>query len=114
MSENSEVLLKQEERFYHDENCPGCKVDKLKDSNHGLPLKHLFYVFLIVLSTGNAHFNLSLLVFSLSARFLVLENFLMEDGGYCYLWLSTFEEAGKLLIGYIFFVNIGYIFSFFW
>ncbi|KAF3441419.1 hypothetical protein FNV43_RR15333 [Rhamnella rubrinervis] len=52
MSENSEVLLKQGERFYHDENCPGCKIDKLKDSNHGLPFKHLFYVFLIVLSAA--------------------------------------------------------------
>nr|XP_048334009.1 protein ZINC INDUCED FACILITATOR 1-like isoform X3 [Ziziphus jujuba var. spinosa] len=52
MSENREALLKQEERFYHDENCPGCNTNKLKESNPGLPLKHLFYVFIIVLSTA--------------------------------------------------------------
>ncbi|KAH7522549.1 hypothetical protein FEM48_Zijuj07G0150300 [Ziziphus jujuba var. spinosa] len=49
MSEKLEALLKQEERFYHDESCPGCNTDKLKESNPGLPLKHLFYVFVIVL-----------------------------------------------------------------
>ncbi|XP_062111091.1 protein ZINC INDUCED FACILITATOR 1-like isoform X2 [Humulus lupulus] len=49
MAENREVLLKQEERVYYDEKCPGCKIDKLKQSNPNIPYKHLFYVFIVAL-----------------------------------------------------------------
>lgn len=61
MAENREVLLKQEERVYYEENCPGCKVEKLKNSNLGVPFKHLFYCFLVVLAAGT--FCLILFVF---------------------------------------------------
>ncbi|PON46757.1 hypothetical protein PanWU01x14_249500 [Parasponia andersonii] len=43
------VLLRQEEKSYYDEKCPGCTMDKLKNSNPGIPFKHLFYVFVVVL-----------------------------------------------------------------
>ncbi|XP_062077133.1 protein ZINC INDUCED FACILITATOR 1-like isoform X1 [Humulus lupulus] len=49
MAENREVLLKQDERVYYDEKCPGCKIDKLKQSNPNIPFKHLFYVFIVAL-----------------------------------------------------------------
>ncbi|PON52414.1 hypothetical protein PanWU01x14_209380, partial [Parasponia andersonii] len=48
MAENSEVVqLKEEERIYYDEKCPGCRIDKLKHSNPGIPWKHLSYVFVV-------------------------------------------------------------------
>ncbi|KAI4341200.1 hypothetical protein MLD38_025953 [Melastoma candidum] len=32
--------------------CPGCKIEKLKDENTGIPYKLLFYVFVVVLSAA--------------------------------------------------------------
>lgn len=43
-----ETLLKNE--YY--ENCPGCKVDQHKAVQHGLPVKKLFTIWLVVLATG--------------------------------------------------------------
>ncbi|XP_054814046.1 protein ZINC INDUCED FACILITATOR-LIKE 1-like [Prosopis cineraria] len=40
-------LLKKE---YH-ENCPGCKVDKAKETNRGVPVRHLFTIWMVVLCT---------------------------------------------------------------
>ncbi|XP_024031111.1 protein ZINC INDUCED FACILITATOR 1 isoform X3 [Morus notabilis] len=52
MAEYREALVKQEERISYDENCPGCKIEKLKHSNPGIPFKHLFYVFVVCLSAA--------------------------------------------------------------
>ncbi|XP_057948421.1 protein ZINC INDUCED FACILITATOR 1-like [Malania oleifera] len=51
MEDNREPLLKKKKVYYHD-NCPGCKVDQLKNTNPGLPYKHLFYVWIVVLSAA--------------------------------------------------------------
>lgn len=45
-----EPFLKNEKRYY--ENCPGCKVDQLKDTKSGLPITELFSIWIIVLCTG--------------------------------------------------------------
>lgn len=35
------------------ENCPGCKQDKKKDFNPGIPYKEFAFVWLVTLCTGN-------------------------------------------------------------
>lgn len=45
-----EPFLKNEKRYY--ENCPGCKVDQLKETKSGLPFTELFSIWIIVLCTG--------------------------------------------------------------
>ncbi|XP_024031134.1 protein ZINC INDUCED FACILITATOR-LIKE 1 [Morus notabilis] len=52
MAEYREALLKQEERIHYDENCPGCKIDRLKRSNSGIPLKHLLCAFTVCLAAA--------------------------------------------------------------
>ncbi|KAM6567953.1 hypothetical protein CsatA_027081 [Cannabis sativa] len=47
--ENREVpLLRNEE----EERCPGCVVDKLKQSNSSIPFKYFFFVFLLALAAA--------------------------------------------------------------
>ncbi|KAJ0098350.1 hypothetical protein Patl1_21020 [Pistacia atlantica] len=43
-----EGLLKK--KYY--EKCEGCEVEKLKATNHGVPVKYLLYVGIVVLSAG--------------------------------------------------------------
>ncbi|PON89774.1 hypothetical protein TorRG33x02_144540 [Trema orientale] len=52
MAENMEVQLSQDERIYYDDKCPGCRIDKLKLLNPGIPFKHLSYVFAVCLVAG--------------------------------------------------------------
>ncbi|RVW44975.1 Protein ZINC INDUCED FACILITATOR-like 1 [Vitis vinifera] len=47
--EQREVLLK---KVYH-EGCPGCRVEHLKDTQRGLPVRQLFFVWIVVLCNGN-------------------------------------------------------------
>ncbi|KAL1804083.1 hypothetical protein ACET3Z_032730 [Daucus carota] len=42
-----ETLLKKD--YY--ENCPGCEVDQYKAAQHGLPIKKLFLIWIVVLAT---------------------------------------------------------------
>jgi hypothetical protein len=51
MSENGigESLLKKNK--YH-EDCPGCKIEHFKETNTGVPFKHLLYVGIVVLCAG--------------------------------------------------------------
>ncbi|KAM7472661.1 hypothetical protein LguiA_010844 [Lonicera macranthoides] len=48
MEEEKVSLLK---KVYH-ENCPGCKVDQRKETQHGLPIKELISIWMIVLCTA--------------------------------------------------------------
>ncbi|XVE68383.1 hypothetical protein DITRI_Ditri09bG0064100 [Diplodiscus trichospermus] len=53
MVDNREALLldeKQKNKYF--ENCPGCKIDLLKETNPGVPFKHLFYVWVVVLAAA--------------------------------------------------------------
>ncbi|XP_056171116.1 protein ZINC INDUCED FACILITATOR-LIKE 1-like isoform X3 [Syzygium oleosum] len=55
MAENTEALLEKAERARaqvearYREGCPGCKIDRLKETNRGVPYKLFFYVWVIVL-----------------------------------------------------------------
>ncbi|XP_031270834.1 protein ZINC INDUCED FACILITATOR 1-like isoform X1 [Pistacia vera] len=42
-----ERLLKKKKKYY--ENCPGCEIELLKESNSAVPFRHLFFVWVIVL-----------------------------------------------------------------
>lgn len=57
------------------ENCPGCKIDRLKQADTGVPVKHLFYVWIVVLAAGTCTISIS---FSISCFFLFLPCFLLE------------------------------------
>ncbi|XWS43001.1 hypothetical protein CRYUN_Cryun16bG0062800 [Craigia yunnanensis] len=50
MVDNREALLDAENKYF--ENCPGCKIKLLKDTNRGVPFKHLFYVWIVVLAAA--------------------------------------------------------------
>lgn len=47
-----EALLKK-----HYENCPGCKVERLRELQRGLPIKQLVSMWIVVLCTGNCLFG---------------------------------------------------------
>ncbi|XVF82746.1 hypothetical protein PTKIN_Ptkin16aG0074300 [Pterospermum kingtungense] len=46
--EYREALLKKK---YHD-NCPGCKVDQMKELQQGIPIRQLFSIWIVVLCTA--------------------------------------------------------------
>ena len=56
--EQKQTLLKKD--FY--ENCPGCKVDQLKEMEQGLPIKKLFSIWIVVLCAGKAFEQLRLIL----------------------------------------------------
>ncbi|KAK6234716.1 hypothetical protein SCA6_010053 [Theobroma cacao] len=45
MEENTTSLLEREVEYY--ENCPGCKMDRLKQEQTGVPYKHLSETFIL-------------------------------------------------------------------
>ncbi|KAI3951963.1 hypothetical protein MKW92_010471 [Papaver armeniacum] len=47
-AENQEPLL---EKIYY-ENCPGCKVDRLKETKLRIPYKKLSFIWIVVLCTA--------------------------------------------------------------
>ncbi|XP_056171123.1 protein ZINC INDUCED FACILITATOR-LIKE 1-like isoform X2 [Syzygium oleosum] len=55
MAENTEALLEKDEKApaqveaRYREGCPGCNIDRLKETNRGVPYKLFFYVWIIVL-----------------------------------------------------------------
>ncbi|KAL7587972.1 hypothetical protein Lser_V15G39911 [Lactuca serriola] len=48
MTNNSELKKELLEQVYH-ENCPGCKVDRQKRMQKGLPIKELIFIWIVVL-----------------------------------------------------------------
>lgn len=52
MAEKEEPLLK---KLYY-ENCPGCRVEKINETQEGLPLKNFFYAWAVVLTAGKNSF----------------------------------------------------------
>ncbi|KAI6676712.1 hypothetical protein NL676_037508 [Syzygium grande] len=51
VEEQKEALL---QKHYY-ENCPGCKVEKLKESQRGFPIHELVSIWIVVLCSGNEH-----------------------------------------------------------
>ncbi|KAF3664113.1 Protein ZINC INDUCED FACILITATOR 1 [Capsicum annuum] len=50
MAEELETLLINKKEYY--ENCPGCKMDRKKEAQTGLPIKGLITVWVVILSAG--------------------------------------------------------------
>ncbi|XP_017983120.1 PREDICTED: probable peptide/nitrate transporter At3g43790 isoform X1 [Theobroma cacao] len=50
MEENTTSLLEREVEYY--ENCPGCKMDRLKQEQTGVPYKHLSFIWIVCLCTA--------------------------------------------------------------
>ncbi|KAH7557222.1 hypothetical protein JRO89_XS11G0077600 [Xanthoceras sorbifolium] len=59
MAENTSGLLQK--NYY--ENCPGCKMDRLKEEQSGVPYKNLSYIWLVSLCTGLLPFPFNTLNF---------------------------------------------------
>ncbi len=59
MAEINEVLLKKNDKIDYYENCPGCKIDKLKQTSDDLPYKHLVFLFIVVLAAGTLNLSLN-------------------------------------------------------
>jgi hypothetical protein len=51
-AEVREGLLKKKNNVDYYDNCPGCKIDRLKETTPGPPFKLLLYVFVVVLAAG--------------------------------------------------------------
>jgi hypothetical protein len=51
-AEAREGLLKKKNNVDYYDNCPGCKIDRLKETTPGPPFKLLLYVFVVVLAAG--------------------------------------------------------------
>ncbi|KAL6540751.1 hypothetical protein OROMI_024634 [Orobanche minor] len=49
MEENTEPLIIKKIKDYH-ENCEACKVEKLKESNDGIPFKLFLYIWIVTLA----------------------------------------------------------------
>lgn len=41
----------------HVENCPGCRMDRKKEENRGIPYKEFLYVWIVSLCTGTEDFD---------------------------------------------------------
>ncbi|PIA48400.1 hypothetical protein AQUCO_01400777v1 [Aquilegia coerulea] len=50
MDKATEPLLKKNKVYY--ENCPGCKVDRRKDTYEGIPIKEFFYIWIVILCSS--------------------------------------------------------------
>ena len=51
-AEVREGLLEKKNNVDYYDNCPGCKIDRLKETTPGPPFKLLLYVFIVVLAAG--------------------------------------------------------------
>ncbi|KAL4607263.1 hypothetical protein ACB092_09G160200 [Castanea dentata] len=94
MAEINEVLLKKDKVEYY-ENCPGCKIDKLKESSHGLPYKHLFFLFIVVLAAALPISSLFPFLYFMIRDFHIAER--EEDIGYYAGYVGSAFMFGRAL-----------------
>ncbi|XP_056164458.1 protein ZINC INDUCED FACILITATOR-LIKE 1-like isoform X4 [Syzygium oleosum] len=76
VEEQNEALLKKD---YH-ENCPGCKVEKLKESRRGLPIRELVSIWIVVLCNSLPITSLFPFLYFMVRDFHIAER--EEDIGY--------------------------------
>ncbi|GLU02473.1 hypothetical protein SLE2022_197220 [Rubroshorea leprosula] len=50
MEENASPLLEREKEYH--QNCPGCRMDRLKEEQQGVPYKYLSYIWIVSLCTA--------------------------------------------------------------
>lgn len=90
--ERREPLLKKQTYY---ENCPGCKVDQLKELKRGLPIKELLSIWLIVLCTALPISSLFPFLYFMVRDFNIVER--EEDIGFYAGYLGSSFMLGRAL-----------------
>ncbi|KAG5549453.1 hypothetical protein RHGRI_014708 [Rhododendron griersonianum] len=89
--ENKQSLLKK--RFY--KNCPGCKVDELKEKQRGMPIKELVLIWIVVLCTALPISSLFPFLYFMIRDFKVAET--EEEIGYYAGYVGSSFMLGRAL-----------------
>lgn len=95
MAEINEVLLKKNDKIDYYENCPGCKIDKLKQTSDGLPYKHLVFLFIVVLAAALPISSLFPFLYFMIRDFHIAER--EEDIGYYAGYVGSAFMFGRAL-----------------
>ncbi|KAI3908061.1 hypothetical protein MKW98_003706 [Papaver atlanticum] len=90
-AENQEPLL---EKIYY-ENCPGCKVDRLKETKLGIPYKELSFIWIVVLCTALPISSLFPFLYFMLRDFRIATN--VEDIGYYAGYVGSAYMFGRVL-----------------
>ncbi|KAL3731840.1 hypothetical protein ACJRO7_028669 [Eucalyptus globulus] len=91
VEEQKEALLKK--HYY--ENCPGCKVEKLKESQGGLPIRELFSIWIVVLCNALPISSLFPFLYFMIRDFHIAER--EEDIGYYAGYVGCSLMLGRAL-----------------
>ncbi|KAJ6802808.1 protein ZINC INDUCED FACILITATOR-LIKE 1-like isoform X2 [Iris pallida] len=81
-------------KVYHD-NCPGCKLDRKKDSNPGYPYKEFFYLWLVALCNGLPITSLFPFLYFMIRDLHVAKR--VEDIGFCAGFVGASYMFGRAL-----------------
>ncbi|KAK1318784.1 Protein ZINC INDUCED FACILITATOR-LIKE 1 [Acorus calamus] len=95
MGDSGEALLK---RVYY-EKCPGCKLEQRKEANLGLPVKELFYVWLVTLCTSLPISSLFPFLYFMIRDFHIAKR--VEDIGYYAGYVGSAFMFGRTLTSII-------------
>ncbi|KAL3533352.1 hypothetical protein ACH5RR_006873 [Cinchona calisaya] len=97
MAETSLLLLDKEagKELNYYENCPGCKIERVKCSNAGLPLKHLFFIAIVTLSAALPISSLFPFLYFMIRDFHVAK--MEEDIGYYAGYVGSSFMFGRAL-----------------
>ncbi|XP_057503415.1 protein ZINC INDUCED FACILITATOR-LIKE 1-like isoform X2 [Actinidia eriantha] len=93
--EHKQTLLKKD--FY--ENCPGCKVDQLKEMEQGLPIKRLFSIWIVVLCAALPISSLFPFLYFMIRDFKIAER--EEDVGYYAGYVGCSFMLGRALTSFL-------------
>ncbi|XP_048232088.1 protein ZINC INDUCED FACILITATOR-LIKE 1 isoform X2 [Ricinus communis] len=91
MSSSTEPLLKK--NYY--ENCPGCKVDQIKELRTGLPIKEFVSIWIVVLCTALPISSLFPFLYFMIRDFHIVER--EEDIGYYAGYVGSAFMLGRAL-----------------
>ncbi|KAL3731841.1 hypothetical protein ACJRO7_028670 [Eucalyptus globulus] len=91
MEEQREALLQK----HYFENCPGCKVEKLKESQRGLPIRELLSIWIVVLSSSLPISSLYPFLYFMIRDFHIATR--EEDIGYYAGWVGCSFLFGRAL-----------------
>ncbi|KAK4414266.1 protein ZINC INDUCED FACILITATOR 1 [Sesamum alatum] len=90
--EHVESLLRKD---YYVEGCPGCKVDQLKQTSRGLPIKQVLVIWVIVLSTALTISSLFPFLYFMIRDFGIAKR--EEDIGYYAGFIGSSYMLGRAL-----------------
>ncbi|OMO91474.1 Tetracycline resistance protein, TetA/multidrug resistance protein MdtG [Corchorus olitorius] len=93
MEENRICLLDRELEYY--DNCPGCKMDRLKQEQTGVPYKHLSFIWIVSLCTALPISSLFPFIYFMIRDFHIAKR--EEDIGYYAGFLGSSFMVGRAL-----------------